>query len=440
MFDGWQRFIRKQIAAEISRLSRYCDRAIQFEAPEHDRGEMLDLIDCPVKERLDGELPDRSRETDATLVLLNGNLNHTHDIQALLTRIKGRLNRRSRVVAVIYNPYIRSVYSLATAVGLRRGPVPRSFVTRTDLANLAKLSGFEVTRYRPVGYVPFRLGGAGELTNRAIQAIPGLNRSAFVEVVTLRPVVPETETPSLSVIVPARNEQGNIRNAVERLLPYREKIGLELVFVEGHSTDDTWGEIQRVAQEYAGELAIKTFQQQGKGKADAVRLGFSRATGELVTILDADLTMPPELLGQFYDAYVRGLGDFINGSRLVYPMEGEAMRFLNRLGNVFFAKALSGVLGVRIGDSLCGTKLVRRSDYERFVAWRHDFGDFDPFGDYELIFPASILGLGIVDVPVRYRARTYGNTNISRFRHGFQLLRMTAVGFLRVSVGSPPSS
>ncbi|MBP1635338.1 MAG: glycosyl transferase, family 2, partial [Acidobacteria bacterium] len=181
---------------------------------------------------------------------------------------------------------------------------------------------------------------------------------------------------------------------------------------------------------------IVALQQEGRGKADAVRLGFSRASGDLVTILDADLTMPPEDLTRFYDAYCRGMGDFVNGTRLVYPMEGEAMRFLNRLGNVFFAKLLGYVLDSPIGDSLCGTKLLARRDYERFVRWRGDFGDFDPFGDFELLFPAAVLGAGIVNLPVYYRARTYGSTNIRRFRDGAILFRMSMTGLLRIKFGS----
>jgi glycosyltransferase involved in cell wall biosynthesis len=189
-----------------------------------------------------------------------------------------------------------------------------------------------------------------------------------------------------------------------------------------------------VRAEYGGKFRILSAQQSGRGKADAVRLGFSMATQPLLTILDADLTMPPERLGRFYDAYRAGLGDFINGSRLVYPMEGQAMRFLNLLGNIFFAKALSYVLGVPLGDSLCGTKFLSRKDYERMVAWRRDFGTFDPFGDFELLFPAALLRLGIVNLPIRYLDRTYGSTNISRFRHGFQLLRMVLVGLLRIKL------
>jgi glycosyltransferase involved in cell wall biosynthesis len=254
----------------------------------------------------------------------------------------------------------------------------------------------------------------------------------LASVVVLRPVVP-SEPGGITCVIPARNERGNIEHALQRFPDL--KCRTEIIFVEGHSNDGTWEEIQRVARIYQHRFQIKAFRQTGKGKADAVRLGFQNATEPLLCILDADLTMPPEMLSRFYAAYCEGKGDFINGSRLVYPMEGDAMRFLNRLGNVFFAKALSWVMDMRISDSLCGTKFVTRSDYHRMQAWRADFGDFDPFGDFELLFPAASLGLGVVDIPVRYLSRTYGSTNISRFRHGLQLLRMTLIGFFQMKMG-----
>jgi len=266
-----------------------------------------------------------------------------------------------------------------------------------------------------------------------LAAVPVLRWLGLVSVVVLRPVTAAQRPPSLSVVIPARNERGNIEPALQRLPPL--PAGSEVIFVEGHSTDGTWEEIQRAMVAHAHRLPIRAFRQTGKGKADAVRLGFRHATGDLLTVLDADLTMPPELLHRFYDAWCNGLADFVNGSRLAYPMEGEAMRFLNQLGNVLFAKALTFVLDTRLSDTLCGTKLVARRDYERFAAWRRAFGDFDPFGDFELLFPAAILGLGVVNVPIAYRARTYGSTNIHRFRHGLRLLMMTCTGLFRVKTG-----
>jgi glycosyltransferase involved in cell wall biosynthesis len=306
-------------------------------------------------------------------------------------------------------------------------------VTRTDLNNLARLSGFEVIRYRTVGYVPWRLAGVGTFLNWVLPAVPWIRSVGFASVITLRPHIASSRRPSLTIIIPARNEKGNIESAVNRIPDLGCKS--EIIFVEGHSNDGTWEEIQRVVTAYSSKLDLKALRQEGKGKADAVRLGCAHASSDLLTILDADLTMPPELLGRFYEAYSQGLADFINGTRLVYPMEGDAMRPLNRLGNVFFAKALSSVLGTRLGDSLCGTKLFARHDYSRMKEWRRDFGDFDPFGDFELLFPASELALGVVDIPIRYRARVYGSTNISWFRHGLMLLRMTLFAFLHIKMG-----
>jgi hypothetical protein len=432
---GWRRYLNKLLAQELSALARYYDRFIQWLPRENDSGVLLEAIDNPRKEMVaDAEgFPDLTNEQSLrTGVLINGTFNHHFDIQGLLLLLKTRLSRTSRVLVVLYNPYLRWLYRLANSLQIRRGELPTTFVTSVDLENVAEISGFQIVRRRHVAYIPWKFWGVGDLVNRIMPMLPVLRWLSFSYVVTLRPVVPGAPA-GISCIIPARNERGNIEPALQRL----PDLGcpMEVIFVEGHSTDGTWEEILRVAELYRKQFHIQTFQQTGKGKADAVRLGFARATEPVLAILDADLTMPPEMLGRFFRAYCEGHGDFINGSRLVYPMEGEAMRSLNRLGNVFFAKCLSWILDVRLGDSLCGTKLLTRSDYERILAWRRDFGDFDPFGDFELLFPAAVLGLGTIDIPVRYMARRYGSTNISRFRHGFQLLRMTAIGFFRIKLG-----
>jgi hypothetical protein len=430
-------YLTRILAAQVSRLTRYYDGVIQFAPQQKDDGLLLRHVDCQVKsvaESVDGIAP--PAETARTAILLNGNLNHDLDIEATLASIKPRLNRLSRVIVVLYNPYFRGVFLLANALGLRRGPVPSTFVTREGIEALAKLSGYDVVQVRPAGYSPFRALGLGDVVNWAMPMIPLFRWLGFAAVVVLRPVIAGGAPPSLSIVIPCRNEKGNIEAAIQRLPAFPAPV--EVIYVEGHSSDGTWQEVQRVASEYGTRLPVSAYQQSGKGKSDAVRLGFSKARHDLVTILDADLTMPPEMLPRFYNAYCAGLADFVNGTRLVYPMEGEAMRFLNRLGNVFFAKALSFVLDARVNDSLCGTKLLRRDDYGRMVRWRSDFGDVDPFGDFELLFPASSFGLGIIDVPVYYRARSYGATNIHRFRHGLMLLRMTLIGLFRLKAGAGP--
>jgi hypothetical protein len=423
------------IAKFLSSFTAYFDAVVQFRPLGHDEGRLLERTRCGRKLATEdlavvgGECEDPER---AVAVLLNGNFNHSLDIQGLLDELKPALNRRSRVIAVIYNPYLRGLHRAANVLGWRKGPAPTTFVTRRDVEALAGLSGYELVQFRLCNFLPGRLTGVGQRLDSFLAALPLVRWLALSCVVTLRPVVAEKERRGLSVVIPARNERGNIEAALKRM----PDMGcpLEIIFVEGHSSDGTWEEIERVRAEHGDRFRILSAQQSGRGKADAVRLGFSMATQPLLTILDADLTMPPEMLPRFYRAHQEGLGDFVNGSRLVYPMEGEAMRFLNLLGNVFFAKALSYVLGVALGDSLCGTKFLEKRDYERMVAWRRDFGTFDPFGDFELLFPAAIFRLGIVNLPIRYLDRTYGSTNISRFRNGFELLRMVMVGLVRIKL------
>lgn len=433
-----QRFRTSWVAREISAFSRFFDQVLLWPRLPSDDGQLGELIEARAKRKIEREedLPNLSEEKDrCSLIVLNGTFNFHHDIQGLLLSIKGKLSRNTRLAVVAYNPYFRSLYGWANRLGLRKGELPTTYLTRTDLENIATISGYAVTKIRPVGFCPWWLLGIGPLINRLLPIFPIVRWFSFTNLIVLRPIIASKSLPSLTVVIPARNEKGNIENALLRM-PDFGGAQLEVIYVEGNSKDDTWGEILRVQKEYASRFQIKAFQQKGKGKNDAVRVGFQNSTGDLLTILDADLTMPPELLPRFYDAYVQGKCDFVNGSRLVYPMEGEAMRFLNRLGNGFFAKALSFVLDSRLGDSLCGTKLVTRHDYKRFCEWRNWFGDFDPFGDFELLFPAASLGLGIVDIPVRYRARVYGETNIRRFRDGWILLRMTTIGLLRLKMGN----
>ena len=226
---------------------------------------------------------------------------------------------------------------------------------------------------------------------------------------------------TVSVVIPARNEAGTIEEAVLRT----PEMGLrtEIVFVEGNSKDNTWEEIQRVQKAYP-DRNIQTLKQTGKGKGNAVRDGFAAAKGDILMILDADLTVPPEDLPKFYHAIVRGHADFANGVRLVYPMREGAMQFLNMCANKTFSLIFTFLLGQPTKDTLCGTKVLSREHYQKIIQNRSYFGEFDPFGDFDLLFGADKLNLKICDIPIRYQERTYGTTNIQRWRHGLLLLKM----------------
>ncbi|NJN80082.1 MAG: glycosyltransferase family 2 protein, partial [Anaerolineales bacterium] len=273
---------------------------------------------------------------------------------------------------------------------------------------------------------PLPLGG---FANRYLVKLFPFNILALSNFIIARPMPTPTNNPSVSVVVAARNEAGNIKNIFERIPKMGSKT--ELIFVEGHSKDNTYQTLQDEISLHPFTPSL-LFQQPGIGKADAIRLGFEKASGDILMILDADLTVPPEDLPRFYDAIVSGKGEFINGVRLVYPMEKEAMQTLNFIGNKLFSMAFSWMLGQPIKDTLCGTKVMWRKDYEQIAANRSYFGDFDPFGDFDLIFGAAKLNRKIVDLPIRYRERVYGTTNISRWKHGILLFRMVAFAARRI--------
>jgi len=321
---------------------------------------------------------------------------------------------------------------LCTKIGLVMPQPVSNWLSLGDLVNLLELAGWEVVRKETLQLVPVEIPLISSLFNRYLVRLPLIRHFGVTVWLTARPRrdCPLDGAITCSVIVPARNESGNIRAALERIPVLGRRT--EIIFVEGHSRDDTWATIQREVAEYRGPHAVRALQQPGKGKWDAVHTGFAVAQGDVLVIQDADLTAPPEDLAKFYTALATGAAEFVNGSRLVYPMEKRAMRFLNLLGNKFFATALSFVLGQAVKDSLCGTKMLLRSDYQRLLRRITVLGDFDPFGDFNLLFGAALLNLRIRDLPVRYKDRTYGETNISRFSHGWLLLKMTWFGLWNV--------
>lgn len=358
-------------------------------------------------------------------VVLSDLLPYAFDIRQLFERIQDFCHPRTRVVMNFHSRLWEPAIRLASGLeAVTRQPDEMNWVTTEDVEGLLWLTGFErVWRSRRV-LLPLSVPGLDPLLNRTLSPFWPVNLlclTNFVVARPLRPPFPEDHAPRVSVVVPCRNEAGNIASAVDRTPEMGG--GTELVFVEGGSTDDTWERCLEV-QEQRPDREITVLRQSGRGKGDAVRAGFDAATGDILMILDADLTVPPEDLPAFFSALTSGRVEFVNGSRLVYGMEDRAMRFLNLVANKLFGHVFTWLLGQSVRDTLCGTKVLLASDYERIARGRAHFGQLDPFGDFDLLFGAAKLGLRIRDLPVRYRERTYGSTNISRFRHGLLLIRM----------------
>ncbi|MFZ5802766.1 MAG: glycosyltransferase [Candidatus Omnitrophota bacterium] len=365
-------------------------------------------------------------------VILADTIGYLPDVQKAFEEVRKVTTDSSRLIITYYNYLWQPILKLLEIFQLRMPQPELNWLPLQDIQNLLYLAGFEVVKKGYQILLPMDIPVLTPLVNRVFARLPWIRNLCLVEWVIAKPRTKSKDPKqiSCSVIVPCRNEKDNIADAVTRTAPMGRET--EIIFVDGASTDGTLEEIQRMQKEYPARKIRLIQQHDPKGKYDAVKMGFEAAQGDLLMILDADLTVPPEDLSKFFAAYVEGKGEFISGSRLVYPMEKQAMRFLNLLGNKFFGMAFSFLLDQRFTDTLCGTKVVSRANYQKIKEGRVYFGDFDPFGDFDLLFGASKLNLKIVELPIRYRERVYGTTKIRRFAHGWLLLKMCWVAMRKL--------
>jgi len=359
-------------------------------------------------------------------IIFSDVINDVWDLQTILQSVHSHCKPGTRLIFSFFSQLWKPTLVLARRMKLARPMMLQNWFTAQDLRNLLELTGYESLRAWPEMICPLEIPAISSFANKILTKFPPFILFGLTNFLIARPAPDPRDAqrggpPSVSVVIPARNEAGHIEQLMARVPEMGG--GTEIIFVEGNSTDNTYDVIVACAKEHPSRNCI-VLKQSGKGKGDAVRKGFEAASGDILMILDADMTVAPEDLPRFYDALISGRGEFVNGVRLVYPMDEQAMRLANLIGNKFFSWAFSWLLGQKIRDTLCGTKVLWTRDYRRLAANRAHFGDFDPFGDFDLLFGAAKLNLKIIEVPIRYRARQYGTTNIQRWRHGLILLRM----------------
>jgi len=395
---------------EMVRIAKACYPELEFRQEDMER-----LVDW-------GETFDILMMTDV--------VGHLQDIEETFRGLRPFCRPETRIIVSYYNFLWEPILKIGEIFGFKTPQQYQNWLSSEDICNLLTLAQFQVVKTECRFLIPKRVPWLSGFINRYFASLPGIRRLCLCRYVVARPIkLREKKDFSTTIMIPCRNEKGNIEAAIKRIPLFGEH--QETIFVDGHSSDGTQVEIERVIRAYP-DKDIKLMVQDGQGKGDAVRKGFAAAKGDILMILDADLTVPPEDLPKFYRALAEGQGEFVNGCRLVYPMEKQAMRFLNLLGNKIFSILFTWILNQRFKDTLCGTKTLFREDYKKIQANRSYFGEFDPFGDFDLIFGAVKQNLKVVEVPIRYRERSYGVTNISRFRHGWLLLRMTVFAFRKI--------
>jgi SAM-dependent methyltransferase len=371
-------------------------------------------------------------EDPATLAAIEGPFDYIviadtigmfEDIDGTLRLIQKLCEPSTRIIIAFYSHLWEPILKAGEFFKIKSRQTLINYIATADFLNLMDIADFEVISQEQRQLIPLRWFGIGTFVNRFIAPLPGIRRLCLRTYLVGRPIRPFSDRQlSVSVVIPCRNERGNIENAILRMP--RFGASQEILFVEGNSSDGTYEECLRVRDAYQGDWNIQVLKQDGKGKGDAVRKGFAAATGDVLMILDADLTMPPEMLPKYHAVIESGKAEFVNGTRLIYPMEHEAMRPLNLIANRCFAYLFSYLVNTRLTDTLCGTKVLLRRDYEVLARERGYFGQFDPFGDFDLIFGAAKQNLKIIETPIHYKARTFGETQISRFRDGWLLLKM----------------
>jgi glycosyltransferase involved in cell wall biosynthesis/SAM-dependent methyltransferase len=375
------------------------------------------------------------------------------DINAMFECVQQVSHGSSKLMLTFHSPTLEAVLRTAQRMGLAMAPFRQNWVGATTARALLALSDMRVVHEEHSLLMPVSIPVLSAATNRALSGRRALKYFDLLNIMVAEPVPdrPKPKALRCSVIIPCRNELGNIEPAVERMPDLGADT--EIIFVDGASTDGTKERIEEVIDRYRGTKDIKLVLQMPDahygenkdhpdaptvmlklGKGDAVRKGFDAASGDVLMILDADLTVPPEDLPRFVYPLATGKGRFINGTRLVYPMEERAMKFVNYLGNWFFSKLFTWLLEQPIRDTLCGTKVLLKSDYELIKAGRKHFGEFDPFGDFDLLFGAARLELPIVEVPVRYRRRLAGVSKVRVSQHGWLLVAMSLVAFRRLKL------
>jgi len=375
----------------------------------------------PALEFHEGQITDFQSDETFDYIILSGVLGELEDIQAFFEALKKYCTNDTRIIIEYYSYFWQYLLKFVEKIKLKMPLKTQNWLTYQDIFNFLTLAEYEPVKRERCILFPRNIPGISYLVNRFIAKLPLINQFALSHFIVARPMIRTEEERSVSILVPCRNEKGNIEQAITRTPAFGS--AQEFIFVEGNSMDETYEEVKRIIKKYP-DKDIKLYKQTGKGKGDAVRLGFGKAENDVLMILDADLTMPPEDLPKFYEAIKTNKGEFINGCRLIYPMESEAMRPLNLIANKMFGIFFSWLLGQSYRDTLCGTKVLLKKNYQELEANRSYFGNFDPFGDFDLIFGATKLNLKVLELPVRYRNRQYGSTQIRRFRDGFLLIRM----------------
>lgn len=348
-------------------------------------------------------------------------VDHVYDVVDVFTSLRRFCHPTTRIILTTISPWWEPILSLMEKLSAKMPEGPHNFIEKRILGNMIEMVGFSVSYSGYLLLFPKWIPILSYIMNSIGVRIWGLNRLSAVQYMIIQPEFKKTFDLGLgcSVIIPCHNEEDNIESAVRRIPSMGKET--EIIVVNDGSTDGTAEKVRALQKEISNLKLVDYSPNRGKGQA--VKQGFDAATQEVIMILDADVSTPPEELPRFFEPLNRGVCQFVNGTRMVYPMEEQAMRTVNLFFNKMFGYMMSFITQQTLTDTLCGTKALYRSDYKR-MQW-----GIDRWGDFDLLFGAAKMGSKIMEVPVHYLTRQSGESKMKSLKHGIHLLIACVKGF-----------
>lgn len=353
------------------------------------------------------------------LIIITDIFEVSNDIYGFVSNLKNFLNLNGKILLTSINPKWNIILRIFEILGLKKNSYINSYIQPKKISSIFVSLGFENIRNYNKQIFPFRILGIGTILNIFLEIVFSFFNLGIKTYFLYQNIEKHATKLSKTIIVPAKNEEGNLQELVSRIPKFNEYY--EIIIACGPSKDNTINKALEIKESKIHENII-VFEQSKNGKANAVWEATDRSSCEVIAILDADISVDPEELVYFFEIIENGYCDFVNGTRLMYPMEDSAMRVINKFGNRSFQLIISKLINVNLSDTLCGTKVFKKESLYSLKKWQESMSIADPFCDFDLIFSNAISGVKISEYPVHYRNRKYGKTNISRFRDGWKLI------------------
>jgi len=359
-------------------------------------------------------------------VILTFPLNNFVNLVGFFDKLDSSLNEEAKVIVSYYSKIWKPFFFIFSLFGLIRNYKNSLFFSKDTLEIFLRTGNFEISKKIPNYFIPFNIPIINKFLSILINFLPFLDNLSVTKVFYLRKKnYKKRQNKKISLIIPCKNEQGNILNIVtdakkELIIPY------EIIFVDDKSSDNTFQIIIDCKKKFS-DVDIQVTKGPGKGKSLAVNEGIKIATGYYSIIFDADMTVNMKDINVFYNAISNGNADIINGSRLVYKPYTGAMRYLNFLGNKFFSKLSSFITGELITDTLCGSKCFITKDFKIFNEFKDNNNINDIWGDFNILYSSNFYGLKCIDLPVRYYERVEGETKMKKRFYFFLNMLSTSI-------------